>query len=296
MCGRKWKSCDCPWFNYETVEADRLQHLQVPSPFPARPTVDIPRTPPRDGSRRRPHPYEEERLFRHDQLEQDGRLARHLQDWREGDRDDDFREGFGDITALGNAAGHFMNEDFRLRPRGGGNIIPVAVPHPNPQQQQQQQQPQPPPPVPTVSLAVDHPVAGDYVHGVNRARGVRANSMTRLAERFVARPPPPPLPTAATMPLPHTHTNTMAMPHHPPLPPLAPGPQIRRHTVETGEVLGSRTVERPSGRVVRPVVYAEPEEMMMMMTPAVGGGGGGGGGWAAFVAEDCAGCAQAACA
>lgn len=247
MCGTKWKSCECPWFTSEAVEADRLQHMQIPSPFSARRSFDNPHTPPR----RRPQTYEEELRFRHDQLEQDSRLARHLQDWREGDRDDDFREGFGDITALGNAAGHFMNEDFRLRP--------VAVPHP---------QPPPPPHASAGPLLVDHPVAGDYVHGVNRARGVRANSMTRLAERFVARPPPPPLPTASTMPLPlpHQHSTMPPPPGH-----LAPGPQIRRHTVETGEMLGSRTVERPSGRVVRPVVYAEPEEMMMM-TPAGGGG------------------------
>lgn len=231
--------------------------MQVPSPLPPRPTLNIPPlTPPREsGSRRaRPPPYDEDRRFRHDhhQLDQhDARMARHLQDWREGDRDDDFREGFGDMTALGNAAGHFMNEDFRLRP-----------PHPPP--------PPPPPPVAGPhAVAVDHPpppVAGDYVHGVNRARGVRANSMTRLAERFVARPPPPPppMPTAATMPLPqqaHAHPTHSNMP-----PALAPGPQIRRHTVET----------TPSGRVnvnvhARPMVYtAEPEDLMMM-TPAVGG-------------------------
>ena len=30
LCGLKWRTCECPWFNYETVEADRLAHMHVP--------------------------------------------------------------------------------------------------------------------------------------------------------------------------------------------------------------------------------------------------------------------------
>ncbi|KAI4227472.1 MAG: hypothetical protein L6R36_002373 [Xanthoria steineri] len=30
ICGVKWKGCDCPWFNYQTVEQDRLNHMNVP--------------------------------------------------------------------------------------------------------------------------------------------------------------------------------------------------------------------------------------------------------------------------
>lgn len=30
LCGLKWRTCECPWFNYETVEADRLAHIRVP--------------------------------------------------------------------------------------------------------------------------------------------------------------------------------------------------------------------------------------------------------------------------
>lgn len=218
------------------------ERIQEPH-YAARPTVDLPLEPHREGrpggTRLRPQTYEEEMRFRRIQQDQDEQFARHLQGYREDERDGDFREGFGDITALGNAAGHFMNEDFRLRPRN------ISVPQP------------PPPHAPAVPLdpsaMFDRTAAGDYVHGVNRARGVRANSMTRLADRFTARPPPP-LATATTMPLPAALG-------------LAPGPQIRRHTVEAIEI-GSRTVERPSGRVVRPVVYDEPEEMM---TPAAVG-------------------------
>ncbi|KAL9023596.1 MAG: hypothetical protein Q9196_007103 [Gyalolechia fulgens] len=28
ICGIKWKGCDCPWFNYQAVERDRLVHTQ----------------------------------------------------------------------------------------------------------------------------------------------------------------------------------------------------------------------------------------------------------------------------
>ena len=30
ICGSKWKTCDCPWFNYATVEQDRLNHMNLP--------------------------------------------------------------------------------------------------------------------------------------------------------------------------------------------------------------------------------------------------------------------------
>ena len=36
ICGSKWKTCDCPWFNYEAVEQDRLNHMQIPQPVPRR--------------------------------------------------------------------------------------------------------------------------------------------------------------------------------------------------------------------------------------------------------------------
>ena len=37
ICGAEWKSCDCPWFNYEAVENDRLNHMQVPEAVPMQP-------------------------------------------------------------------------------------------------------------------------------------------------------------------------------------------------------------------------------------------------------------------
>lgn len=29
ICGLKWKTCDCPWFNYDVVENDRLNHANA---------------------------------------------------------------------------------------------------------------------------------------------------------------------------------------------------------------------------------------------------------------------------
>lgn len=32
VCGLKWKTCACPWFNYQVVEEDRLNHMRIPEP------------------------------------------------------------------------------------------------------------------------------------------------------------------------------------------------------------------------------------------------------------------------
>lgn len=31
ICGSKWKSCECPWFNFENGEPDPLEHMQFPA-------------------------------------------------------------------------------------------------------------------------------------------------------------------------------------------------------------------------------------------------------------------------
>lgn len=288
ICGERWKSCDCPWFNYETVENDRLQHMQVPMPARerfggGRPTVDMPPSPPRDwqapgaspfnGPRPRPQNYDEERLLRRLQEDRDEAYARRLQNYQhyDDDREDDFLGGFGDINGLGNAGGHHLNDDFRPRPR---HITAPA----------------PPPPVPMPAMTIDPGPLFDrtgtgYVQDVNRARGVGPNSLERrLADRFntdlrqspthrgppahgAAPPPPPLLQSSATMPLPALG------------PPAGPA---RRHTLESGELYaddgppprpsgGTRSVERvtASGRTTRPVVYEEPEEMGFPMGAVV---------------------------
>ncbi|KAL9021697.1 MAG: hypothetical protein Q9185_001061 [Variospora sp. 1 TL-2023] len=76
ICGVKWKGCDCPWFNYQAVEHDRLQHMRVPEP--RRVVVD-------DGQDvdenhpRAARGYQAELDARREQERRDEELARRLQ-------------------------------------------------------------------------------------------------------------------------------------------------------------------------------------------------------------------------
>ena len=79
VCGLRWKSCDCPWFNYENVDA----HLGNPVR------------------------YQEEMGRRRDQEHRDETLARRMQALGV-DENDARREMFG----FGNAEGHHMNANF----------------------------------------------------------------------------------------------------------------------------------------------------------------------------------------
>lgn len=106
ICGLKWKTCNCPWFNYEAVEADRLNHMQIPEEQP----------PPQPNRLRRPRPpnnYLEEIDERRRQERADEELARRLQRAAiSDDDDDDYQGGIGNINGVGNGAGHFMNQDY----------------------------------------------------------------------------------------------------------------------------------------------------------------------------------------
>jgi hypothetical protein len=268
ICGARWKTCDCSWFNYDPSEDDRLDHMQIPlalrERFVVRPAAEMPPSPTRQarpgpgmtafsGPRMRPQQYDDEAYAR--------RLSNYQES--EGGPEDDFLGGFGDIHGLGNAAGHHMNDNFRPRPRQ------LAVPEPP--------QPSPLPPMALDSApGFDRSAPGDYVFDVNRARGVRAASLGRLADRFntdlrqgpVQRPPP--LPTAATMPLP---TMVSAMP------PGHASVPVRRYTGEPGDIFederarprsgGTRSAERVAvgGRTARPVFHEEPEDMLAHGAP-----------------------------
>ncbi len=66
ICGLKWKTCTCPWFNYDTVERDRLNHMNIaqpPVPGIANPALN----------------YQEEMDHRIEQERQDEALARRMQ-------------------------------------------------------------------------------------------------------------------------------------------------------------------------------------------------------------------------
>ncbi|KIW87339.1 uncharacterized protein Z519_11975 [Cladophialophora bantiana CBS 173.52] len=86
VCGLKWKSCDCPWFNYEAIDA----HLGDPLR------------------------YQQEMDRRRDQVNRDEELARRMQQMGVGD------DGDGQaprMFGLGNGANHHMNQDFIQRAR-----------------------------------------------------------------------------------------------------------------------------------------------------------------------------------
>ncbi|PVH78496.1 hypothetical protein DL98DRAFT_246512 [Cadophora sp. DSE1049] len=185
ICGLKWKSCNCPWFNYEAVEEDRLNHMQIPREMPIPLDGNLP--PNLDGDRprriRRPRPatYNEELTERQRQERRDEALARRMQRATLNNEpdiniDDDYQGGIGDIHGVGNGAAHFMNQDYV---RAAHNILTGNFDQAN--------------------------AAANYVMGVANARAPRRN----MNERYPvpgpvpggggsgggrARPPPPPPP------------------------------------------------------------------------------------------------------
>ncbi|KAH8802676.1 hypothetical protein F5884DRAFT_738368 [Xylogone sp. PMI_703] len=112
LCGLKWKSCNCPWFNYDQADQDRLNHMRIPEPvvgMRARPeNIELARARRRAN---RPQTYNEELNLRRRQERMDEILARRLQRLAFDDNND-YQGGLGDIHGIGNAAGHFMNENF----------------------------------------------------------------------------------------------------------------------------------------------------------------------------------------
>jgi hypothetical protein len=80
VCGLKWKSCDCPWFSYEAIDT----HLGIPL-------------------------WQQQELDRRrDQMQRDETLARRMQQMNVRDDGHAQPNGFG----LGNAADHYMNQNF----------------------------------------------------------------------------------------------------------------------------------------------------------------------------------------
>ena len=158
ICGLKWKSCNCPWFNYDAVEADRLNHVQVPEDAPEA----EPEQPPHRLRRPRPNNYNDEINQRRRQERADEELARRLQRLAmAGEDDDDYQGGIGDIHGIGNGAGHFMNQDYI---RAAHNILTG-----------------------TYDQAT---AAANYVMGVAQARGPPPGAgQRRMADRYPATPP-----------------------------------------------------------------------------------------------------------
>ncbi|PQE17819.1 Zinc finger C6HC-type protein [Rutstroemia sp. NJR-2017a BVV2] len=131
ICGLKWKSCNCPWFNYDGMEEDRLNNMRVPEPVQEprnpEPRNPQPRNPPPQNPdpqptriRRRSTNHTEEMNDRRRQGRRDSETAQRMQNL-DIDPDDEVNPGgIGDIHAVGNASGHFMNQDYI---RGASNIL-----------------------------------------------------------------------------------------------------------------------------------------------------------------------------
>lgn len=99
ICGAKWKTCDCPWFNYNADDGDRLNFMNVPQPV------------------RNNVGYQEELDRRRQQERQDAALARRLQFLGFYDRVEPDEANIGAFE-VGNTAGHFMNEHFHVHLTG----------------------------------------------------------------------------------------------------------------------------------------------------------------------------------
>lgn len=127
VCGSKWKSCDCPWFNYDSLpNPDRLNDVMVPDPiqvmyrrvFQAAGEAVPPRTARPERNRTGSLPevtYQREMDERRRQERLDADLARRLQLASLLEPEGEARprrRGDEETWGLGNAARHFMNDDF----------------------------------------------------------------------------------------------------------------------------------------------------------------------------------------
>jgi len=128
VCSGRWKTCDCPWFNYSNLPGpDALIDMRVPEPIQVIYRRVFDATGPGQTVRRaqveRPpdemqpaNPtYQDEMQQRRTQERLDADLARRLQLASLMDPADEppvQRRVQTETWGLGNAAGHFMNDNF----------------------------------------------------------------------------------------------------------------------------------------------------------------------------------------
>ncbi|KAM4056963.1 IBR domain, a half RING-finger domain-containing protein [Hirsutella rhossiliensis] len=209
ICGVKWKGCDCPWFNDGGFLGDMLDHADIELRNHHPVTMTAPARP-----RRRS--YHEEMPMRRRQGQWDTDTVRHLQYPSDFHNERDVMGGVGDVHGIGNAAGHFMNDDYR----GSGRYrVPARV------------------------VTLDR--SADYVDDERRTRNKRAGSMERrLADRFSETRPGMGI-RARMGPM------ALPMPHGPDTgPPAAPQRRtLRQHSLEE-ELYNRQPRTVRSGRVV----------------------------------------------
>ncbi|KAH7328294.1 hypothetical protein B0I35DRAFT_14267 [Stachybotrys elegans] len=252
ICGIKWKNCDCAWFNYGALEAERLEHMNghvhgmrgdlrdifdgegAPAPPELRTRMTMPMSTsmpsypmaPRAGT----GSFEEELVIRRLQERRDAELARRMQVYNDVDDEYDPMGGVVDVLGIGNSSGHFMNDDYRRAGRNGGA----------------------PPPPHAHSHGMPSPMFDrnkDYVTDVTRARGLRGGSLEqRLAERLsdsrqgmgsrsgMGPPLSPQMPHHMGSPMASPMGSPMGMPPMgmgmPPPMAVPPPPMMRAHTME----------------------------------------------------------------
>ncbi|KAK1087957.1 hypothetical protein LTR33_000797 [Friedmanniomyces endolithicus] len=135
VCGSKWKTCECPWFAYSNLPGpDQLREMRVPEPIQAiyrrvynaaGHAQPIPAPPPQ-GAQPHERTYQQEMDHRQRQERLDAELARRLQLaslMETQDQNPARARPHTETWGLGNAAGHFMNEDFV---QNAANVVMAA--------------------------------------------------------------------------------------------------------------------------------------------------------------------------
>lgn len=202
ICGSKWKTCDCPWFNYGAVEQDRLNHMNAADAgqVPANPALG----------------YQEEMDRRREQEWQDEAMARRMHVLG---LDEPI---FGPLPGIRpnwlEAVNAFANAAAQVAATAQG----VRTPQPPP--------PPPPPPAPVMAYQIPPsppPAAPLRQHSAaSRLHNIRAS--TRQSERVIPR---------RRM----TDYNTEAAIHQPPPSTQAQRPGVesgRRHSAMAGLTRG----------------------------------------------------------
>ncbi|KAI9886831.1 MAG: hypothetical protein M1823_001330 [Watsoniomyces obsoletus] len=125
LCGAKWKTCNCPWFNYEQVESDRLNHMNVGQPAHMNEQERMLA----ERAQNQPRAFHEEVERRRRQEQEDEILARRMQMLN---MDPPAEVGYiardPGIFSVGHPPDPFLTQQF-MPPRDnrrGGDYVPAA--------------------------------------------------------------------------------------------------------------------------------------------------------------------------
>jgi ariadne-1 len=132
VCAAPWKTCNCPWFNYQHIEDnDRLADMRVPYAARREDVVEVielpdePTPPPvrRSSTRAR----RSERQRDHDRAEPPAARLQSQLHINPTVSDLHRRDPAVQVYGLGNATGHHMNDSYAMRPAANiARTIPRA--------------------------------------------------------------------------------------------------------------------------------------------------------------------------